>query len=159
MRGWVYVISNNAMPDLIKVGYSMSDPELRAKELNHTGTPHPYNVLYDALVDEPRDIEQRVHSQLSSSLEGKEWFRCSLYLAVKTIRAVVGEKILLETLKEDLIPEAMKALPTKSYRDCQKCEHILTGSYCNDCNFDPDKYEMKDNSNEKGPEGRLEPRP
>jgi hypothetical protein len=40
MRGWIYVISNNSMPGLVKVGYSMKDPEERAKELDHTGTPH-----------------------------------------------------------------------------------------------------------------------
>ena len=42
MKGWVYVISNQAMPDLVKVGFSTKDPTLRASELNHTGSPHPY---------------------------------------------------------------------------------------------------------------------
>jgi len=42
MKGWVYIIANKAMPGLVKVGYSMKDPELRAAELNNTGSPHPY---------------------------------------------------------------------------------------------------------------------
>jgi hypothetical protein len=33
IRGWVYVIFNEAMPDLVKVGYSTKDPNLRAEEL------------------------------------------------------------------------------------------------------------------------------
>ncbi|KFC76184.1 GIY-YIG nuclease family protein [Massilia sp. LC238] len=44
MKGWVYVITNKAIPDLVKVGYSRKDPELRAAELNNTGAPHPYMV-------------------------------------------------------------------------------------------------------------------
>jgi hypothetical protein len=47
MKGWVYVITNLAMPGLVKVGYSRKDPELRAAELNSTGTPHPFVVEYE----------------------------------------------------------------------------------------------------------------
>jgi hypothetical protein len=99
MRGWVYVITNNAMPGLVKVGFSRKDPNLRAKELNHTGAPHPYIVAYDAMVYEPRDIEQKVHSDLSRVREGKEWFRCSLRDAIASIRSVVRSGVLMEPIK------------------------------------------------------------
>ena len=46
MKGWVYVISNKAMPGIIKVGYSNKDPKERAAELG-TGAPHPYKVEYE----------------------------------------------------------------------------------------------------------------
>lgn len=72
MKGWVYVISNRAMPGLVKVGYSEKDPEERAKELDHTGAPYPYIVEYEILVEGPYEIEQRVHQILSRYLEGKE---------------------------------------------------------------------------------------
>ena len=78
MRGWVYIISNKSMPGLVKVGYSMKDPEERAEELDHTGTPHPYVVEYDILIEgELYQVEQRIHHNLSCYLEGKEWFRCT----------------------------------------------------------------------------------
>lgn len=99
MKGWVYVISNKAMPDLIKVGFSMKDPELRAIELNHTGSPHPYIVDYEVLVDEPRDVEQTVHGRLRNHREGKEWFRCSAEEAIATIKAVVGIGAQVENYK------------------------------------------------------------
>lgn len=47
MRGWVYIITNKSMPGLVKIGYTMKDPELRAAELYNTGSPHPYKVDYD----------------------------------------------------------------------------------------------------------------
>ena len=90
MKGWVYVISNRAMPDLIKVGFTLKDPALRAAELNHTGSPHPYTVDYEVLVNEPRNVEQTVHSHMKNYREGKEWFRCTVEDAVLVIQGVVG---------------------------------------------------------------------
>jgi hypothetical protein len=99
IRGWVYVITNEAMPGLVKIGYSTKDPALRAAELSHTGSPHPYSVAYDVLVNEPRTIETIAHAALAEKREGKEWFRCSIEIAVKTIRQVVGEGLLIENIR------------------------------------------------------------
>lgn len=99
MKGWVYVISNKAMPNLIKVGYSMKDPGLRAAELNHTGSPHPYVVDYEVLVENPREVEQTVHGRLRNLREGKEWFRCSAEEAIAGIKAVVGPSAQVENYK------------------------------------------------------------
>jgi hypothetical protein len=74
MKGWVYIITNRAMPGLVKVGYSDRDPENRANELNSTASPHPHVVEFAVLVDEPKQIEQATHRCLSDYHEGKEWF-------------------------------------------------------------------------------------
>jgi hypothetical protein len=81
------------MPGLLKVGFSAKDPHLRARELNHTGSPRPYVVEYDALVRAPREIEQRIHETLRDQREGKEWFRCSLSQAIAATRSVASERI------------------------------------------------------------------
>jgi len=99
IKGWVYIITNKAMPGLLKVGFSMKDPTLRARELGHTGSPHSYDVEYEVLVDEPHDIEQRVHSHLREHREGKEWFRCSFDIAVSAIRGVTDSNIYVENFK------------------------------------------------------------
>jgi hypothetical protein len=96
IRGWVYVISNPAMIGILKIGFSTKDPELRAKEFDHTNSPHPFVVEYDVLVQSPRDLEQAVHKKLLHVNEGKEWFRCSLSEAITAIREVVGSELLLE---------------------------------------------------------------
>lgn len=93
VRGWVYVIDNAAMPGLVKVGYSTKDPVLRAKELAGTGTPHAYRVVFDALVEEPRTVEQAAHAVLKGKQEGKEWFRCSQAEAIAAIRTCVSSVI------------------------------------------------------------------
>lgn len=99
MKGWVYVITNKAMPGLIKVGYSMKDPELRAAELSQAGLPHPYLVDYEVLVEDPYNIEQMVHAQLKDRNEGREWFHCSPEEAISVIQSVVGSRALVENFK------------------------------------------------------------
>lgn len=99
VKGWVYVISNKAMPGLVKIGYSTKDPELRAAELNHTGSPHPYLVEYDLLIENPYQIEQKTHKHLSSKREAKEWFRCTPEEAVYAIKQMAGEGVITESFK------------------------------------------------------------
>ena len=41
-EGWVYILTNEAMPGLVKIGYTMNDPAIRAEELSSdTGVPLP----------------------------------------------------------------------------------------------------------------------
>jgi hypothetical protein len=101
VRGWVYVISNEAMPGLFKVGFSTKDPHLRAKELSTSGAPHPYVVAFDVLVRAPRDTEQRIHKELRDKREGKEWFRCTLHEAVTAVRSIAAGAVIAENMSEE----------------------------------------------------------
>ncbi len=94
MKGWVYVITTKTMPNLVKVGFSTKDPELRAIELNNTGNPHPYKVEYDVLVNNPKNVEQATHDLLKSKNyhENKEWFSCTVREAIAAIKAVAEQQ-------------------------------------------------------------------
>ncbi len=99
MRGWVYVMTNKSMPGLVKIGFSTKDPHLRADELNGTWCPHPFVVAYDALVEDPRVVEQAAHRELSPNHEAKEYFRVSVDAAIQVLRQVLskqGKSTLLE---------------------------------------------------------------
>ena len=99
IRGWIYIITNKSMRGLVKIGYSTKDPALRSKELDNTGVPHKYSIVYDILVNEPRDYEKKIHSFLHDKHEGKEWFKCSEIEAIKAIRKIVGSNILIEKVE------------------------------------------------------------
>jgi hypothetical protein len=107
MKGWVYIITTKSMPDLVKVGFSTKDPDLRAAELNNTGNPHPYKVEYEVLVNEPRNVEQIAHRLLKNKdlHENKEWFNCSIELAVVAIREAADGGIFLENLRSKIFSE------------------------------------------------------
>jgi hypothetical protein len=134
VRGWVYVIVNQAMPGLVKIGFSTKDPTLRALELDGTGAPHAYQVVYDALVLEPREIEQKAHEVVASYKEGKEWFRCSAAVAIEAIKRST-DKIYLETthatiggystavgLSQKCSRDGCPASATKDYKGRPLCE-------------------------------------
>lgn len=102
VRGWVYVMTNQAMPGLVKVGFSTKDPQLRAKELDGTALPHPFIVAYDALLEEPRQVEMGVHRELGRHREAKEFFRVSVDEAIHAVKQVLaqqGKSVLLSSFK------------------------------------------------------------
>jgi len=109
--GWVYVITNPAMPDLLKVGFSMKHPSLRADELYHTNNPHTFTVQYEVLVQNPSTLESLVHAELKSCNEGKEWFRCKISDAISAIRKTcISQKIDILFEQDSSLNEDEKAV-------------------------------------------------
>lgn len=97
----MYIIVHQAMPGLLKVGYSLRDPVLRAKELEGTGVPGSYSVAYAALVYGPKEVESKAHLALSRHREGKEWFRCSVLCAYEALLSAAGSAMLFESRHAD----------------------------------------------------------
>lgn len=89
MAGWVYIISNKAMPGILKIGYTERTPYIRAYELYHTGCPYPYQVDYSIYVDKPYEVEQKTHELQRKTNVGKEWFSCSYNDAVTSISQAI----------------------------------------------------------------------
>ncbi|MDR0769630.1 MAG: GIY-YIG nuclease family protein [Burkholderiales bacterium] len=102
MKGWIYVIADEAKPGMVKIGISVKVPELRAKELDDTASPLPHKVEYAALVDDHAKIEKKAHTHFKSAGKhiGKEWFRCSAGEAVAVIKSIVGLNVYYEENKE-----------------------------------------------------------
>lgn len=112
--GWIYVLSNEAMPGLVKIGQSAADPEFRAAELHTTGVPRPFRIEYKGLFEDFISLERAVHFALSDRREhhSREFFRTSVQIAVEKIREAAqspvcfevwsGPKLASETSKRDL---------------------------------------------------------
>ena len=64
--GHIYILSNPAMPGLLKIGFTKkSTVSERAEELSkNTAIPLPFVVEYDQLVDRPNFTESRLHREL-----------------------------------------------------------------------------------------------
>lgn len=79
-KGFVYALSNPSFPDLLKIGFSASDPTIRADKLYSTGVPTKFDVAYYCLVQDAKYIEQKVHAMLSSrrNNDGREFFAIDL---------------------------------------------------------------------------------
>lgn len=59
--GYVYIASNKAMPDLVKIGMTGKAPASRLKELYTTGVPYPFQLHYAKRVKDPREVEKTLH--------------------------------------------------------------------------------------------------
>ena len=64
--GYVYILTNPAMPGLIKIGYTTRTPEERAHELYDkiTGVPMPFKVAYKLPCENPEGLEGQIHRKL-----------------------------------------------------------------------------------------------
>lgn len=129
MKGWVYIITNRAMPGLVKIGYTSKNPRLRATELSGTGVPHPFDVDYEILVEQPYLIEQKAHEQLADRREGKEWFRVSVYEAVATLRSVAEHNIQVENFiradKQKILAEEQRIKNQRAREAEQRRQQLL----------------------------------
>ena len=79
LGGYVYAMSNESMPGLIKVGFTTNDPRTRASELYTTGVPTPFIVEFAVLVDDPIWTEKAFHEMYDEyRVKGREFFELSL---------------------------------------------------------------------------------
>ena len=79
-KGFVYILSNPAFPDLLKVGWSQKVPPERAVELFTTGVPAPFEVVYYCLTEGDEALEGRIHEALGRRRyrDDREFFRVTL---------------------------------------------------------------------------------
>ena len=90
-NGYIYILTNKAFPNYIKIGSTMKDPRIRAHELTGTGVPFPYEVKFKIMTKNCEILEKKVHTILEKKrvdLE-REFFECSVEEAKKITEKVV----------------------------------------------------------------------
>lgn len=90
MRGYLYVLSNRAMPGLLKIGYTTRTLKERIAELSSTGVPSRFEIEFYCEVEHAANFESAIHSQLHNRRFEKEFFRCTTAEAVKNVKLVAG---------------------------------------------------------------------
>lgn len=100
MEGFIYVMSNELMPGVVKVGYTTRTPDARALEMSsHEAVPLRMRVEYYAFVDAAvSETESRAHRQLQAFSVAKEWFRCDVPTAVLAVRQSCDSRLRYEKL-------------------------------------------------------------
>ncbi|MCK1595554.1 GIY-YIG nuclease family protein [Bradyrhizobium sp. 164] len=103
----VYVLTNGAMPGIVKIGCTQSDLATRVRSLFQTGVPLPFEVFYACEVSDCRFVERQLHDafgdhRVSKSREffriAPERVRAALLVGAKT-EIKIGEEI-FENLPE-----------------------------------------------------------
>jgi hypothetical protein len=60
-HGIVYVLTNPAMPGLVKIGQTINEITNRMNDLNTTGVPLPFECLFACEVDDCKLVENSLH--------------------------------------------------------------------------------------------------
>lgn len=93
----VYILTNPAIPGLIKIGFTSDQAHERAKTLSGTSAPVPFDVAWSIetlTTDLAREVEQEVHAYLSSTRynPAREFFQLSVAEAIDHIERIAYEK-------------------------------------------------------------------
>ena len=87
-KHWVYVLQNETIPGLYKIGYTHLLPEERAQQLsNSTGVPIPFKVAYAYKCHDGMMLEKEIHRYLDIYRvnNNREFFQVDLEEAIQTI--------------------------------------------------------------------------
>ena len=97
--GTVYIISNPAMPGLVKIGKTIN-LEARLQSLYSSGVPMPFRCIYAKEVDNYSEVERKLHKGLNSHRENsnREFFRIPEDEVINFLELVPGKDV---TTKED----------------------------------------------------------
>ncbi|KIF46827.1 GIY-YIG nuclease family protein [Vibrio owensii] len=113
-NGFIYIMTNSAMPDLIKIGMTARDSRERARELSNTSVPLPFKVAFEIYCNDIRKVESAIHRELADFRvnPNREFFRYPLDKAINLIQESIGENRDSERFQAvDIMEDLVKKYP------------------------------------------------
>ena len=88
----VYILTNESMPDTIKIGFT-DNLSRRLRELDNTSTPLPFECFYALEVEDARGIEDLLHEAFDDKRvrQNREFFNCTPEQAKSALK--IAEKM------------------------------------------------------------------
>lgn len=102
--GFVYVLSNESMPGLVKIGLTTRLPEDRSHELSNTSVPTPFKVAFRIATSRPREVEKQAHNFLAEYRinHKREFFEVSVETAIESVRRSAIDVSGIDSWKSDV---------------------------------------------------------
>lgn len=77
MNEIIYILTNEAMPGYVKIGFTNGSLNDRLRQLDRTGVPLPFEVYYACEVKNARNDEQWLHAIFSDRRvrDSREFFK------------------------------------------------------------------------------------
>ena len=90
-KGWIYCLSNQAMSNIYKIGYT-EFLEKRISDLQKSGVPYPFQIEFAKKVVNPFEKEQKIHEILKKEriTKNREFFKTELSDIQKLFELVDG---------------------------------------------------------------------
>ncbi len=93
--GIIYILSNESMPGILKIGATTDTAVARAKQLSSaTAAATPFVVLYSKSVSDCNEVEAQMHRAFADRRvnDGREFFEVSLYEVATTLDRICGSR-------------------------------------------------------------------
>ena len=102
MEGAVYVLTNPAMPNMVKIGKTTRKVELRLADLYSTGVPLPFECEYAAKVKDVDKTEKAFHTAFSPNRVNpkREFFNIDPEQAIAVLELMAIEDVTPSVQKE-----------------------------------------------------------
>ena len=102
MEGAVYVLTNPAMPNMVKIGKTTRNVELRLADLYSTGVPLPFECEYAAKVKDVDKTEKAFHTAFSPNRVNpkREFFNIDPEQAIAVLELMTIEDVTPRVQKE-----------------------------------------------------------
>ena len=112
----VYILTNQAMPGIIKIGITDNPIEQRMKELDKTSTPLPFECYFAKKVSDNKFIESKMHEVFDSFRirQNREFFRMDPNAAKAALDMTEGEDV---TPKDDVVENEIDRAALNSERN------------------------------------------
>lgn len=90
MKGYIYILTNRSMPNLVKIGKTHRNPDERAEELSRaTGVATPFDVVYYECFEDCDKTEKLIHQLLQDKglrlSNNREFFEYNQKFNIKKI--------------------------------------------------------------------------
>ena len=114
MPNIIYVLSNEAMPNLAKIGIT-TDINERMRQLYSTGVPLPFTCEFAGVVDNARDVEKALHFAFGQNRlhDRREFFEIKPSQAIVLLRLICEEEVNPDAIKQQVFAEETKAVEAK----------------------------------------------
>ena len=94
--GYVYILVNDSMPGLIKIGKTARNSRTRARELsNSTGVPTPFEVAFELSSKNYEKLESEIHIKLAKYRvsQNREFFKYPEDEAIRLLKELHFQRI------------------------------------------------------------------
>lgn len=107
MNQIIYILTNQSMPEYIKIGFTHGDVNERIKQLDRTGTPLPFEVYYAATVENAEKEEKWLHSIFADrrARDSREFFKMNPEYATLALKRIEIKETKIDS---ELTPEQEK---------------------------------------------------
>ena len=125
MSKYIYILTNESMPDLVKIGRTDKSIEQRIKGLDNTSIPLPFKCFYAAEVNDARIVEPKLHRIFSDKRirHNREFFRIDPNLVKEAIQLAEVREI---TPKQEIVSDTLDIKALEEYNVIEERRNRIT---------------------------------